>query len=240
MTNFINALQFLTILRFCKKNNINAGSTAYFPLIGALLGLILILLNHLFSSLLPEPVVNPLLVISLMILTGGLHLDGLADTADAIFSGKPKEEKLIIMRDPRKGSFAILALISIILLKINLLSTLPALDKNLGLFLMPCLSRYSMDIGIAFFPYARETGKAKIFFENKRPKVFITATALSVILMALTFNLISYLVLPAIIIFSVLLNAFIKKTIGGLTGDTLGALCELTELAVLFLILILT
>lgn len=168
MTGFLEALQFLTIFRLKSEKNATqlklAESQVYFPLVGACIGLILIAVNKSFSLVLPDALASLLLVIVLTILTGALHLDGLADTADALFSGKTREEKLLIMRDPHKGTFGILGLIIIILLKVDMLSQVPPALKNAGLFFMALFSRFSMNIAISFFPYARAEGKANVFF----------------------------------------------------------------------------
>lgn len=240
MVNFIEALQFLTILRFKKeKECCLTSSAAYFPLAGACLGIILIGLNELTSRLFAEPLVNLILVSALIILTGGLHLDGLADTADALFSGKERQEKLFIMRDPRKGVFGVLGLIIIILFKINLLSEVPANLKITAIFLMLVSSRYSLNIGINFFPYARAQGKANIFFEKKTVKNFLLASLAILILTGLTLNPASFIILFLAVVFTFLIDLLIKRVLGGLTGDSLGAVCELNEIAVIIFMIIL-
>lgn len=235
MDGFLAALQFLTILRGVKVTNHKGlvSATMYFPVIGAFLGLILIILNKCLSILFPEPLLSLSLVITLIILTGALHLDGLADTFDAIFSGRDKEKMLSIMHDSHKGTFGVIAIVTIILLKVNLLSLLSIDLKNLGLFLMTLLSRYSMNLAITFFPYAREEGKAKVFFENRNLKTFALSTLLTLLLLGITLQGLSLLILLLVIIFTLIICFAIKIKVGGLTGDILGALCELNELVVL-------
>lgn len=242
MVGFLEALQFLTIFRLRKKISIDTkklgSSTLYFPLIGALLGLALIISNKLLGIIFPEPLLSLILVIGLIILSGALHLDGLADTCDALFSGKGKEEMLAIIHDSRKGTFGVLGIITIILFKVSLLSLIPQGIKNLGLFLMTVLSRYSMHLAITFFPYAQSRGKAKIFFENKSLKIFSLSTLITLILLGITLRWISAIILLLVIIFTLIISTTIKIKIGGMTGDTLGALCELNEAVVLLSIFI--
>jgi adenosylcobinamide-GDP ribazoletransferase len=242
VNRFLQALEFLTILRFYKDaDNQGLGSSAcYFPLIGGFLGLILIGLNNLLYKLFPPALLSLILVTTLLILTGGLHLDGLADSCDALFSGKSKQEMLAIMHDSHKGTFGIIGIITIILFKLSLLTLMPINSKNLGLFLMTVLSRYSMNISIACFPYARNFGVAKIFFNPHRLKLFLLSTLFTLILLGLTLRWVSMLTMPLVIIFTLTINTQIKKIINGLTGDTIGAVCELNEIVVLISIFILT
>lgn len=242
MLGLLPALEFLTILPIRKKNHTESeelwACTSYFPLIGAFLGLILIGLNNFLSILFPEPLLSLSLVITLIILTGALHLDGLADTFDAIFSGRDKEKMLIIMHDSHKGTFGVIGIITIILFKTGLLSLISLNFKNLGLFLMTTLSRYSMHLAITFFPYARTQGKAKIFFENISLKLFGLSTLITLLLLGITLNWISIAILFLLISFTLIASMMIKRLIGGLTGDTLGAMCELNEIIVLLSIFI--
>ncbi len=237
MTSFIDAVQFLTIFRFRNdRKSCPASSAICFPFVGAFLGVILIVLNEVLTKVFPELLVNLILVTVSIILTGALHLDGLADTCDAFFSGKNRDDKLLIMRDPHKGTFGVLGLSIVILFKINLLALIPVNLKDTAIFLMMVFSRYSLNIGIGFFPYAREQGKANIFFEGKKYKNLLLATLITLVLASLTFRAVTYIVFLLIIIFSLLMNKIFKGVLGGITGDTIGALCELTEIITLLAI----
>lgn len=235
MKRLLEALQFLTILQFKPQSDRRhlADSLVYFPLIGAFLGLILIVIHYCLKAIFPQNPLSLILVIALIILTRALHLDGLADTCDALFSSKDKAEMLSIMRDSHKGTFGVIAIVTLILLKVNLLALIPADLKNLNLFLMTVLSRYGMHLAIFFFPYARQEGKAGIFFENKNFKIFILSTLTTLLLLGVTLSWRSLAVFILVVIFTLTLCFMIKRKIGGLTGDTLGAVCELSELVVL-------
>lgn len=241
MEGLINALQFLTVLRLKRRaltDEEGLGSSwVYFPLVGALLGVVLVALGRALSPFMPSTLLSLILVFTLVILSGGMHIDGLADSCDALFSGKNKEEALCIMRDCHKGTFGVLAIIADILFKVYLLSSVPLNLKTPCLLSMTVLSRYSMTIGIAFFPYARKEGKAKAFFQEKGLKNFLFSTLITLIIMALIPKIVGLAVLFFVVIFTLLICLYLKRRISGLSGDTLGALSELNELLVLSLFL---
>lgn len=242
MPGLISALQFLTILRFKKEGLINAeslgSSWVYFPLVGAFLGLVLITLDKILFPLLPATLLSLILVFTLIILSGAMHIDGLADTLDALFSGKGKEGMLSIMREVHKGTFGVLGIIAAVLFKVALLSSIPLHLRALSLLLMTVLSRYSMGLAIAFFPYARSEGKAKVFFEQKGLKAFMLSTIITLLILALIARFVSLIILFSVVIFTSSVSLIVKRKIGGLTGDGLGALSELNELLVLLSIFV--
>lgn len=242
MKSLLLALQFLTIIPV-KIRHINEGEPAkamiYFPLIGLFLGFVLIGINILLVNLsLSGFPINIILIISLIALTGGIHLDGLADTTDAFSSGKPKEEMLAIMRDPHIGVMGTLILVSIILLKIGLLSSLSVTVKINALLLMCVLSRWSAVLSMFLFPYARRDGKAKIFISGLNVKIFIFSTIIALICAFAIWQIKGLLTLLVIAGYVYLSGKSISRKLGGITGDTLGATIELTELVVLFIVCI--
>ena len=113
MTPFFAALEFLTILRLRPRRNAGlrevARSLAWFPAVGLLLGALLLAFDRAASRALPLPSVDVLLVVGLVVLTGALHLDGLADAADGLFGGREPAQRLEIMRDVHAGTYAIVA-----------------------------------------------------------------------------------------------------------------------------------
>lgn len=245
MRGFLLALQFLTIIPIGARLSIDKNKlhqvVVYFPLVGLLLGLILSGVSSLLSLIpLEKFLTNAILVILLIILTGGLHLDGLADTFDALSSGKRKPEMLEIMRDSHIGTMGALSLIGIILIKVALLSSLDSGVMNVSLILMCLLSRYSLVFSMFLFPYAREEGKAKVFIEGVNLKVFSRATLVSLLISILLLKLKGLIVFIMVLVFVFLVGKVIAGKIGGMTGDTLGAINELTEPLILLTILILT
>ena len=242
MISFLLALQFLTVLPL-KVKQFNekriAWALVYFPVVGLFLGLMLVGLNTLLFSLDILPVVvNMVLVIALVIFTGGLHLDGLSDTADAFLSGKGKEEMLEIMRDPHIGVMGVLSLISTILLKIGLLSSISVIVKPAALMLMCILSRWTVVMAMYLFPYARQEGKAKLFMQGLNLKIFIASLIVALIFSFAIWGLKGALALVIISGCAYSINKVITRKIGGVTGDTLGATIELTEIATLLTVCI--
>lgn len=241
MKGFLNALKFLTAIPIPRKSlddNV-AQALSYFPAAGLVLGLLLAGINQILAALQLHPfLINTILISSLIILTGGLHLDGLADTADAFFSGKGKTETLKIMRDPHIGTMGVLSLIIIILLKIGLLLSLPTAVKNVSLILMCLLSRYSLIWAMFIFPYAREEGKAKIFTTNINKKIFIQTTIFSLVCSLLILKTKGLILFFTILFFVFVLGKLLTKKIGGITGDTLGAINEMIEILTLLFIII--
>ncbi|MDP2931716.1 MAG: adenosylcobinamide-GDP ribazoletransferase, partial [Chloroflexota bacterium] len=141
---FWTALEFLTILPAPRHREVTAKhageSLTYFPLVGLLLGAILLGLYYGLRLVLPPAVVTALLVIALATLTGAHHLDGLIDTSDGVIAGKSKEERLAMLSDGRVGVFGIVAVVLLLLLKYVSLSAAPI---SPALLLMPTLSRWS-------------------------------------------------------------------------------------------------
>lgn len=242
MVSFLLALQFLTIIPV-KIKHINekqiSESMVYFPFVGVLLGLILAVSDKLLYLLnLGTFTINTILVILLAAITAGMHLDGLADTADAFLSGKNKEEMLDIMRDSHIGVMGVLSLISIILLKIVLLSSLSMALKTTSLLLMCTLSRWSAVWVMFLFPYARGDGKARVFIQGMNLKIFMLSLIAALIFAFAVWGIKGLLVLLIIAGCAYLSGKIISRKIGGITGDTLGTTIELTEIITLFTVCI--
>src|SRR3990167_2862560 len=139
MTGFLLALQFLTVMPVKIKEASEkkmAGAMIYFPFVGLLIGITLSGINALLLNLTFSPLAtNIILVVILAGVTGGMHLDGLSDTADAFLSGKSRDEMLTIMRDPHIGVMGAISIISILLLKVGLLGYVSAPLKTTGMVL---------------------------------------------------------------------------------------------------------
>lgn len=235
MKHLISAFQFLTILPLGKSRVFDASrTTPYFPVVGLCIGLILVLVDSLFSKLWPVSIVSLLDIMLLAILSGGLHLDGLGDTADGLFSHKSPERALAIMRDSRIGVMGLLAILFILFMK---WASLQALAEHRALYLLtiPAYSRGAMMFGIKYLNYGRpEGGVGTDFFSHKPPVVALT----SILLPAFISLWLGY---PAIwlnglfIIMTALILLYFKRRFGCITGDMLGATAEVEE-AGLFLL----
>jgi adenosylcobinamide-GDP ribazoletransferase len=190
----------------------------------------------------PVAVVAALLLAASVLLTGGLHLDGLMDTADGVFGGHTVARRLEIMRDSRTGSYGVLAGVLVVLLKFACLISLPPGMRTVALMLAPLSGRWSMVLCIAFFPYARPEGLGAAFRTGvTRPVAslatlvaFVLATALSV-LSGLALWPGPILLLAAGVAAWALASRMAAKLLG-LTGDCYGAVNELVESFVLLLL----
>ena len=243
MTSILLAFQFLTILPFKVKHlkdNALAWAVVFFPIIGLVLGSILAGANYFLASYgFNEIASNIILVVLLVLLTGGLHLDGLSDTSDALFSGKSKEEMLAIMHDSHVGAMGVLAIISALLLKIALLSVIGPELKVKALILMCVLARWSMPLSIYSFPYARHSGKAKTFVDGMNIWIFLVATLTALAITYFLAGLVGIMILGVTAACAYLAGIYIKSKVGGITGDTIGAVSELMEIAVLICFVVL-
>src|SRR6266566_3238915 len=171
-TEFAAAVRFLSILpmpgrtQLLDKDEVTTRLVVgceYFPLVGLLLALLLWSLVLLLAPLVPQLVLAALLVAALVILTGGLHLDGLMDSCDGLFGGSTRERKLEIMRDSRVGSFGVLGGACILLLKFALFASLRVNTLPLALLVALPSARWSMVLAVRVFPSARTTGLGAAF-----------------------------------------------------------------------------
>jgi adenosylcobinamide-GDP ribazoletransferase len=207
----------------------------FFPVVGMIIGAILyytyIFLSQHFNS--PE-VVLILVILMEIVLTGGLHLDGLADTFDGIFSYRSKKRMLEIMKDSRIGSNGALSLIIYFALKGTLLKETIAIDGAADfLLVMPVIARFISVLNCGVAKYARPSGMGKPLVEETT----LVSVAISfVITAAYSYYFIGMTGIYALIIVSILGIYFAKlmeRKIGGVTGDTLGAVVEMSSILVL-------
>lgn len=234
MQIFITALQFLTII-FLKKNNFDSSnlskSVGYFPFVGLILGVFLVLTNFLFFYIFPEILVNLIVILTLIILTGALHLDGLADSCDGFFSGKEKEEILNIMHDSHLGTMGITSIIILLLLKLISLNCLPSEAKNKILLLFPVIGRWNIALLGFISPYAYKfNGKGKACTKENIPyKEFLKALIFTFLMSFILFRVVGLFILIINILIVFLIRNFCLRKIKGITGDILGASCEIGE-----------
>ena len=234
-----------------------SNSRIYFPLVGLLMGAALVAVELGASRIFPPPLTAAVLVVLLLVITRGLHIDGLMDVCDGLFGGHTPERRMEIMRDSRVGAFAVAGAGGVLLLKYGALVSLLSMSgpggppgwfsygsmasspfggapgKELALLLFPMISRWTMVAALAAFPYARSQGMGSPFHQgNVWP-----ATILAALIAALAAVLIGGIGGAGIILGATLLALVLGrgmfKMLGGLTGDTYGAINELVEVAVL-------
>lgn len=202
----------------------------YFPLVGLLLSGVLWLLNLLCAPLVSQLLLAAFLVVTLVLLTGGLHLDGLMDTCDGLFGGFTRERKLEIMRDSRVGSFGVLGGICILLLKFASLASLHEPSLPAALLVTLPSSRWGMVLCLRAFPAARTTGLGAAFRQTVSLPTLVIACVFTLIIVFVSAHYAGLLIWGAITLASLGLSAWITRQLGGLTGDTYGAIAEIAEI----------
>jgi adenosylcobinamide-GDP ribazoletransferase len=172
------------------------------------------------------------------LLTGALHEDGLADTADGLFGGRDRAARLKILRDSNIGTYGALALAGALLLRVSLVASLAPLAALAALGLAHGLGRLATVVLMARLPYARETdeGPGAPMIQHLRPQDLRWAIAVGVLL-TLGATLVLHTAAPAGVLGAALLLAGLarraRQDLGGVTGDVLGASCVLVEIGVL-------
>jgi adenosylcobinamide-GDP ribazoletransferase len=235
------AFAFLTILPVGQPQVSEPGRAfAYFPLVGAVIGLIMATFGAF--RLFPPDMTAFLALATWVILTGGLHLDGFADSCDGLLATTTPERRLEIMKDPRAGSWAV---IGIVLLLLGKWIALRAIFTGVSPFLLivpPVFGRVAMTLAVAAFPPARTSGLAAYFREgldsNRVMLAIFFATVLSISASVFAANLGHPLwSLGATLLIAWGMGRWAANRLGGgLTGDVYGAICELTELICLIIL----
>ncbi|MDR2018208.1 MAG: adenosylcobinamide-GDP ribazoletransferase [Syntrophobacterales bacterium] len=254
MKEFLVALQFLTRIPVKIKGNLSekeiGQSAVFFPAVGVLQGLSAVCAAFFFSLMFSADIASGLVIIILLITNWGFHIDGLADTADAVSvktTGDPMrdtEQRLSVMKDSTIGAIGVVAIISVLLLKYLFVSGL--LQKGLTwdvlyvLFLMPVFSKWIMVPIIYHGRSVRDTGLGNIFIRHVNSAVLVESTLLLAVIYFITscslpevtwrnITMLFFLFSVSLYILGLLWVAFCKKKFGGLTGDTIGAVSELAE-----------
>ena len=238
MQSFWLALQFLT--RFPVPQPIDYSARAMgrsvlsYPIVGLVLGLLLVSIQMLLVHIHPNVLAALLLILWVMV-TGGLHLDGLADSADAWMGGQgDRERTLQIMKDPRAGAGAIIWVTLVLVVKFASLSaTMGSETVWAALVLSPVLSRSAVIAILLTTPYIRVGGIGAPLAQNlPRSQAMVTLAIVGVaIILIAGWQGVSALVVVCVA--GVSYRFFIMRRLGGVTGDTIGALIEILEAAVL-------
>ena len=229
------ALSFLTTIPAPQVPYIPRGlsrAAVWFPFVGLMIGALLATVGWALLFIFPATITALFITALWIMLTGGLHLDGVADCCDGLLAPVSVEKRLEILRDPRNGTFAVLGLILFVILKITAVYTL--LQTNtfiLPLLLAPTISRWLI-LPTAKQPLARSSGMGVEFAQGLTTKIIGTALLLPIILTALA----GWQGVVAFVMAGLTTGWWIhlaNKRIGGVTGDVYGAVVETTELAIL-------
>ena len=235
---FLTALQFLTIFPPLIRRPFTAAelgrSVGFYPLVGLLMGIFLAGSNALLFLLFPK-LVGLALVLALWIIASGvLHLDGFLDTCDGLFGGQNPQNRMEIMRDERLGAYAFAGGILLILLKYSTLNAVPNVYH--GLILAPTISRWGMALALAFFPYARSTGIGRDIKNMVGRKEVILASIITFLIVVVVNPWQGLAALIAVAVLVYVVAKLFLRFLPGLTGDTYGAINELSELLVLLIL----
>lgn len=218
------------------------GSVLWFPVVGLIVGALQGVTAWGAVQVFPVPVASALALAVAIILSGGLHLDGLMDTADGLASGKPPDEALVIMRDSRVGAHGVTAAVVVLLLQFTAILALASgghFQLIAALAAVAMLSRTAMVLAIVLYPYRRAQGLGTCFqMAGRRELFWALGWAAGLAWVLLSWQGLVLLALAAG--FSLAYGRWLVRFLGGLTGDTYGALAELeTTLLLLATLLIL-
>ena len=239
MKYFLIALQFLTRIPVKIKEEIQpqdyGRSMAWFPLVGLVLGIGLVLVFKIAALFFPKAVAEILTLCAYVFLTGALHIDGLADTWDGLCAGKGQQEKTLeVMKDSRIGAMGSLAISLDLLLRFVLLDSLSLTKLPQALIAMAVLGRWSQIAFVLQSNSPKPNSRAGYFNSSLTPPIFIFASGLMVVICSFIitpFALIS--TLAFLLFFALFCKNYFKRVIGGITGDTIGAVNEASEIFVL-------
>ncbi|MDR3259863.1 MAG: adenosylcobinamide-GDP ribazoletransferase [Fusobacteriaceae bacterium] len=252
MDGIILLFKFMTrfpIFKSSKDNDEELGkSIKYFPVVGIVIGIVLYLFYSILNVLFHFNylIIAAILVSIEIIITGGIHFVGLSVTFDSIFKYRSKQKMLDMMKETTLGANGVMVLIATIFLKILFISSFIVKEPFI-ILIMPVISRLNSVINCAFINGAKNTGKAKLFADNTSVHELTLSTIITfayiviVSIFKLTFEKYSFyvffliLISPIITVFlGYIYGKWMKIRIGGITGYTLGAVIELSELVFLF------
>ncbi|AZR74962.1 cobalamin 5'-phosphate synthase [Anoxybacter fermentans] len=216
------------------KNEELGKGNIYFPLIGGLIGLFLAAIYKIFFHLYGDGYLLSVLVVAAYLwISGGLHMDGLSDTFDGLWSNRSREKILEIMRDSRVGVYGVLILILTISILIGGIQKLHGQWQ--WLILIPMVARYGCVVGNAISEYARPEGMGKYFVKDCGLKELLVASLYTWPLAFWLRGIQGIMVVIFVLAFTYLFTHWVQAKIGGITGDVIGAVIELNQLLVLLL-----
>lgn len=236
--SFLVAVQFMTRLPVPRRIHYSpdalAKSAVFFPAIGLLVGAGGVALNVLLSPRLSRDVVVVLILVYLVIVTGGLHEDALGDAADGFGGGWEKDRVLAIMRDSRVGSFGTIAITLGLLARFVFLTNL-APGKFVGFFIAgQVLGRWTA-LPLAFFlPSAHDNGpgQGRLVADKITILSFAAGTLLALAIVAIALRGAALEAVLTATVIAAVSGVYYRRRIGGITGDCLGATIQLTEIAI--------
>jgi adenosylcobinamide-GDP ribazoletransferase len=238
VNSFLAALQFLTVFPWPRRPDRSADevgpSAIFFPVIGFLLGLILVLVNFLLEPFASPGLASVALVTLLALLTGGLHLDGLGDTFDGLGAGGDRERMLGIMDDSHTGAFGLIAIVLLLFFKIHALESIDD-ERWHALLAAPVLGRWAMVL-LGYRSQAAKPGLGSTLIDRLETKHVIVTTFITLMLVAAILRGAGVALMISITVFTLASKNYFHRRLGGVTGDTFGAVGELSEASVLIIL----
>ncbi len=238
LVSFRQAVAFLTILPVSGKEIQMGGALAWFPLVGAGIGCLAAASAFSLVSWLSNASATLIALLVMAMVTGCLHLDGFADTVDGL-GARSGKESLEVMRDSRIGTFGAVGLFFLLGLKWALFQSIPT-DRWIPALMTACaVGRWALVISAQFFPYVPgRQGVGRLATDRRAPESVVAATAIALVLSLVGVGrLEGLMLLPLAGGVAWILNTWFVRRLGGITGDTLGAVNEMVELtALLFLV----
>jgi adenosylcobinamide-GDP ribazoletransferase len=209
-------------------------SAIFFPVIGLILGSLLVVVNFLLAPFASAALLSVILVSLLAFFTGGFHLDGVGDTFDGLGAGGDRDRILSVMEDSHTGVFGLTAVVLVLLLKIHALESIDA-DRERTLLVALILGRWAMLL-LAYRSKAAKDGLGSRLIEHLKTKYFLIATLLTLVLVTAIWSRNGIMMMAWVAIFTTASKIYFHRRLGGVTGDTCGAVGELSETSVMVLL----
>lgn len=234
MRLFFIAFQFLTIIPLPVALRWQGGDMGrcmrYFPLVGLAIGGLLAGVDYCLSYLFPLPVVSLLLVTVLAMVTGALHLDGLADVCDGFGARGGRERFLSVMKDSSTGAIGVVGVVLGLMLKTTAIAHLPAAVRVAALVFFPCAARFAQVLLTTGSPRARVDGLGAAFIADAGRWELLLAGAITAVAGWFLLGSKGFICCIVIASFVWLARVYFKRRLGGVTGDIIGAVSEVAEI----------
>jgi adenosylcobinamide-GDP ribazoletransferase len=235
VNSFFSALQFLTLFPCPKRVEHRADeigpAAIFFPIVGFFLGSILALANFLLEPFASTILISVIVVTLLALLTRGLHLDGLGDTFDGLGAGGERQRMLRIMDDSHTGSFGLIAIVLVLFFKIHAIEGLDS-ERWRALLSAPVLSRWAMVL-LGHHAQAAKQGLGSTFINHLSAQHVFLATLITAVLIVGILHGAGIALMGWVAVFTIASKAYFHRRLGGITGDSFGAVGELSETSVL-------
>lgn len=238
MRDFQAALAFLTIIPASRRGEAGgerlAAAVFYFPVVGLAIGLAAAGLDFFLTRVLPPGPAAALTVAAMAAVSGGLHMDGLSDTADGFMSGAGRRERILeIMSDSRAGPMGVLAVVLAVALKVTALGAIEGAARWQAVALAPLAGRCLVAFAMSALPYVKKEGLGAAFREAGTARNAAWAALFFILAAAALGGWMGGAILAACAAAAGALCAVSMRMIGGMTGDVYGAVCETAETAAL-------